>query len=139
MAETTIRVIIDPSSSPPPTATDTRIKPPTSDTSGRSIDLSLKSSATALVVANGIKNVVDTTLGQVGQITGNQNVQRRIDAAQQLIGYATQIAINPVVGGIAVGAQLITNAISNTVENRNSAIQSEYLLTLRGNRTNGNR
>lgn len=124
-----IDVNINPNEQPSSTATN--IEPtPNPATSG----INLRKIAAIGLVANAGRQVAMTTLGQVGTITGNQQLQRKINRLSTLGGIAGSFAVNPLVGAISLTTTLGTTAFQTALKIRDENNSATYY-----NRVNGRR
>lgn len=92
-----------------------------------------KAVTTALINAG--KNIASNGISQFGNITGYTIAQRSIDNALNVAGYVGQIIAGGWVGAIAVGAQITTQAIANSIAVRKANQQAELLYQRSGNIT----
>ena len=84
-----------------------------------------KSKSNAAVVSKMIAlRSVNYTTSNIGKWTGNKQNQASINAIRTGIGYATAIAINPLIGAVAVGLDAATYAIDYSFERRAEKIQA---------------
>jgi hypothetical protein len=78
-------------------------------------------------------------LSNIGELSGNASLQRRMQSANQLMNLAAVGAQNPYMA-IAMGAmQIGTGAANTAIENRNQRIENDYNRKLKVNTYNNNR
>lgn len=107
------------------------------DTKGKE-DVQRKAMNTALIQAG--KQLASYGFSQYGNLTGNTIRQRQMDDMVQLGSYIGQIVAGGKLGVLAVGVQLTTSAINNSVATRKANQQAELLYQRSGNITlNGGR
>ena len=110
---------------------------PQKETKGKE-NVQRKAINTALIQAG--KQLASYGLSQYGNLTGNTIRQRQMDDALQIGSYIGQIVAGGWVGAIAVGVQLTTSAINNSIVSRKANQQAELLYQRSGNITlNGGR
>jgi hypothetical protein len=135
-----IAINISPQAQPPDTVPNTELQPLTSAESGYDSSLSLQSIAKLAVGSIAVKTLATTALGAVGDLTGDQKLQRELNEALQIGSYIAQIMVaGPLVGGVAVATQLVARGVEENIKIKNINISSRYQNTLRGNRVRGNR
>lgn len=140
MAENlTINVNINPNEQPTPTEIDTTPTTSIQAETPQQANNNIKTMASMLMLAGAAKNVGMSTLGRVGDITGNYALQKQINTAVTMVGYGTAIAINPFAGGIFVATSIASKAIGMVVDQRNDRIEKDYYNTITRNRINNNR
>ena len=134
----TINVNINPNGQPTQTSSappeTTATSPPVADKG-----LSLKNIAAIGLVANAGKQIFMSTLGQVGAITGNAQLQRDINKVTRLGGIAASFAINPLVGVLTLGTTIATEAITQGIKRRDENNAAEYYRNIQGIRSNKGR
>ena len=57
-------------------------------------------------------NAINFATSNVGMFTGNEKLQEEVNYGLKMIGYGGMIAINPIMGAIAVGTNYISSAIT---------------------------
>lgn len=130
----TIDVNINPNDQPPSTATPIQEKPNITNTTPN-----LRKIAAIGLVANAGRQVFMSTLGQVGTITGNQQLQRNINKITTLGGIAASFAVNPIVGTLTLTTTAITDSIQTAIKIRDENNSAEYYRRVSGTRTNKGR
>lgn len=58
-----------------------------------------------------LKQSVSYAISNIGEWTGNSNLQKQINGATKIVGYGTAIAVNPVMGSVGLAMDLITQEI----------------------------
>ena len=94
----------------------------------------LRNLATVALVAKAGWNMATSTLGQIGTITGNGQVQRRVDRASKLIGIGASFAINPLVGALSLVSSLGSDTINTRIQLRNENNSAIYYTKINGRR-----
>ena len=134
----TINVNINPNGQP----TQTSSTPPeTSPTATPVADkgLNLRNIAEIGLLANAGKQVFMSSLGRVGEITGNAQLQRNINKFTKLGGIVGSFAINPVVGGIVLVTTIGTEVVNQHLKIRDENNAAEYYRNIQGIRSNKGR
>ena len=130
----TIDVNINPNDQPSSTATPIQEKPNIANKTAN-----LKTIAAVGLIANAGRQVFMSTLGQVGTITGNQQLQRNINKITTLGGITAAFAVNPIVGTLTLTTTAITDSIQTAIKIRDENNSAEYYRRVSGTRTNKGR
>jgi hypothetical protein len=91
------------------------------------------------VAFSSISRIVSTSVGQIGEVTGNRPLQRKIENFSRLAGYAAFAAINPVFAAASIGTELAAETIQRQVKMRNEQIELEFYKNLYGSKYNNSR
>lgn len=86
-----------------------------------------------------LSRITSTAIGQVGEITGNRPLQRKIENFSRLAGYASFAIFNPVLAAASIGTELAAESIQRQIQTRNENIQAEYYKNLYGSKYNNSR
>lgn len=136
----TIDVNINPNGQPNNTSSEINQVPAiTSNNNLSQQNRQTKNLANLALIGGAVKNVASSTLGQVGAITGNATLQRRIDTISKAFGFGFAIQLNPLIGGLFVATSLANSSISQIVQVRNANLQADYNRSIRGNAYNQGR
>jgi len=125
----TIDVNINPNEQPPATATQIQPKP---NVATRNVNL--RQIASIGLIANAGRQVITSTLGQVGAITGNAQLQRRINQASTIAGIGTAFAINPLVGALTLATTAISDTVQTNIKIRDENNSAQYYRQINGRR-----
>lgn len=124
-----IDVNINPNEQPNSAATNIQPKPNVANNT-----TNLRKIAAIGLVANAGRQIGMSTLGQVGAITGNSQLQRKINRVTTLGGIAASFAVNPLVGTLTLATTLGSEAISTALKVRNENNSADYYNKVRGRR-----
>lgn len=141
-----INVNVDPTSQPPATS-PVSSNNPTGAANGHDKQLTLGGIAKAAYTGMAIKQIGSIALGSIGDLTGQGQLQRRIDETMQGLGYATQIGLGAATGGlvggaiatVAVGVQIGGQEVKKFFNRREQSLNADYNKSLTGERIKGNR
>lgn len=86
-----------------------------------------------------VSRISSTAIGQIGEITGNRPLQRKVENFGRIAGFATFAAINPVFAAASVATELAAETIQRSVQARNEQIQNDYYRNLYGSKHNNSR
>jgi hypothetical protein len=78
-------------------------------------------------------------LSNIGELTGNSSLERRLQAANQVSNIAAIATQNPYAAVAMVAMQVGIGAASTAIENRNQQIENDYNRKLKVNTYNNNR
>ena len=79
------------------------------------------------------KQALNMATSRVGQVTGNSVLQDKVNAGLKVAGYATAIAINPIMGTLALGFDIANSAIDYHINANKENTALEVLNTRAGN------
>jgi hypothetical protein len=106
--------------------------------------INVRSVISAGMFAGAVKNVVTSTIHRVGDLTGDYNLQNKINNTQTLALYAGAMITNPIAGGIMIGTTLAQKGIEETIGRSKANAQANYLKNItntsisKRSRENGN-
>jgi hypothetical protein len=129
-----IDVNINPNEQPSTTATDIRETP-----NPATNPINLRKIAAIGLVLNSGKQIATSTLGQLGAITGNARLQRRVNGVATLGKIGASFAINPIIGAVALATTIATETITAKISGRNENNSAIYYSKTRGRRTDKGR
>jgi hypothetical protein len=78
-------------------------------------------------------------LSNIGELTGNASLERRMQSTNQLFNIGAIAAHNPMLGLAMAATQIGIGAASTAIENRNLQIENEYNKKLKVNTYNNSR
>lgn len=125
----TIDVNINPNDQPSATSTQIVEKPNMATRTPN-----VRQIASIGLLVNAGRQVGMTTLGNVGTITGNSQLQRRINRGLTVAGVGASFFVNPVVGAISLATTLGTDAFQTAIKIRNENNSAEYYRKVNGRR-----
>lgn len=96
--------------------------------SGKGSNFSTK--AMALYIG---KQAFNMATSRVGQITGSSVLQDKVNAGIKVAGYAMAIAVNPVMGTLALGVDVISSVVDFNINAGKEQSALEILNTRAGN------
>lgn len=84
------------------------------------------------------KQALNMATSRVGQVTGSNVLQDKVNAGLKVAGYAVAIATNPIMGTLALGVDYISSAIDYNINagKENSAME---ILNIRAGNINRSR
>lgn len=85
------------------------------------------------------RNAHNFALSNIGELTGNASLERRLQAGNQLMNIGAIAVQNPAMGVAMLATQVGISAASTAIENRNQQIENEYNRKLKVNTYNNNR
>lgn len=83
--------------------------------------------------------VASTGIGQIGEITGNRPLQRKVENASRVIGYGFALSFNPAFAIASLATDVGIEAFQREIQNRNDNIQSQYYNKLYNSKYNNSR
>jgi hypothetical protein len=83
--------------------------------------------------------IASTAIGQIGEITGNRPLQRKVENFSRIVGYATFALVNPAFAAAGIATELAAETIQRGVQARNEQIQNDYYRNLYGSKHNNSR
>lgn len=83
--------------------------------------------------------IASTAIGQIGEITGNRPLQRKVENFSRIVSYATFAAVSPVFAAAGIATELAAETIQRNVQARNEQIQNDYYRNLYGSKYNNSR
>lgn len=131
-----IQVNVNPNSAQGPTETSTTTNVVSQTAVDKSASLGQQAQQAMNLVA---RNAQNFALSNIGELTGNSSLERRMQSSNQLINIAAISGGNPAIGLAMVASQIAISAGSVGIENRNQRIENEYNLKLKVNTYNNNR
>lgn len=131
-----IQVNVNPNTAPGPTQTTETTSVVSQTAVGRGTVAAAQVKQAMGLVA---QNSFNFALTNIGELTGNRKLERRIQATNYLFTLGAIAKINPYAAVAMAGIQLGTSALSTAIENRNLRIEIDYQKTLRFNNYNNSR
>lgn len=131
-----IQVNVNPNSAQGPTETQetTNVVSQTAITKGTAMGMQAKQAMSFVA-----RNAQNFALSNIGELTGNASLERRMQSANQLMNIGAIAAGNPAMGIAMVATQIGISAASTAIENRNQIIENQYNRKLKVNTYNNNR
>ena len=129
-------------------ATTPQLNTPSSFNSGNLFEQLQGFKNIAIVGAVGLtgKRIFDSFVGGVGQRTGRNDLQRKINRVRKGVGIATELGIGAALGpvgfavaSVKVGSDLFIDAYERNVQFNIDGREAEYRRLQRGNRINESR
>jgi hypothetical protein len=99
----------------------------------------LKGFVVAQAAFSAVSRISSTAIGQIGEVTGNRPLQRKVENFSRIAGYATFAYLNPVFAAVSIGTELAAEGIQREVQARNENIQAQYFRNLYGSKYNNSR
>jgi hypothetical protein len=130
-----INVNVNPNGQPAPT----QAQPTQTAEANQNQQRSSGNAAKVAIMATIAQRASSIATAKIGDLTGNKTLQRN---AQRIAGMATlgyAAITNPATAALLLGTQIGTQAISNSINNRNLQFQIDYNRTLKQNLYNNNR
>lgn len=131
-----IQVNVNPNSAQGPTETQetTNVVTQTAVSKGTAMGMQAKQAMSFVA-----RNAQNFALSNIGELTGNASLERRMQSANQLMNIGAISAANPVLGIAMLATQVGISAATTAIENRNQVIENEYNRKLKVNTYNNNR
>lgn len=79
------------------------------------------------------KQALNMATSRVGTMTGNSLLQEKVNETLKIVGYAGAIAVNPVMGVMAMGVDMVSQGIDYSTNAGKEASALEILNTRAGN------
>ena len=86
-----------------------------------------------------VRQAYNFGLSNIGELTGNASLERRLQATNQIATIAAIAGNNPYAAVAMAAMQVGIGAASTAIENRNQQIENEYNRKLKVNTYNNNR
>ena len=102
-------------------------------------ELTLRNSANFGLLLNTAKNVGNIATGRIGEITGNNQLQKGIGFIGTAVAFAGGIAINPVLGFANVLVSGVSALSDRFFESRKNNTESQFYRRLQMGTTNNSR
>ena len=99
---------------------------------------STKSLISSAALLSSGRRLATSSLGNVGDLTGNYTLQNQMDQAQTLINNAIPFFVNPVLGGLNLGVTIATGVIQREAQRSKINREVSVLRVLTGFNTNPN-
>lgn len=131
-----IQVNVNPNSAQGPTETSATTNVVSQTAVDKSASLGVQAQQAMNLVA---RNAQNFALSNIGELTGNSSLERRMQSSNQLLNIAAISNGNPAIGLALVASQVAISAGTVAIENRNQRIENEYNLKLKVNTYNNNR
>ena len=131
-----IQVNVNPNSAQGPTETQetTNVVSQTAVSKGTAMGMQAKQAMSFVA-----RNAQNFALSNIGELTGNASLERRLQSANQLMNIGAIAAANPAMGIAMLATQVGISAATTAIENRNQVIENEYNKKLKVNTYNNNR
>jgi hypothetical protein len=131
-----IQVNVNPNSAQGPTETQetTNVVSQTAVSKGTAMGMQAKQAMSFVA-----RNAQNFALSNIGELTGNASLERRLQSANQLMNIGAIAAANPAMGIAMLATQVGISAATTAIENRNQVIENEYNRKLKVNTYNNNR
>jgi hypothetical protein len=98
-----------------------------------------KSFVTLSLLYSTANRVASTGIGQIGEITGNRPLQRKVENASRLVGYGFALSFNPAFAIASIATDVGIEAFQREVRTKNENIQAQYYNKLFNSKYNNSR
>ena len=107
--------------------------------SGATRNISLKNAAAMGVGISLAQSAGRQILGSIGDITGDQDLEKNLNMAAQVVGVGILAYSNPYTAAAAVGTMALTHVVKEVAATQRIKREANYYRRIAGNVTDGSR